>query len=83
MTPSLICAVIWLVAAGLTGLRAARPGHWALAGALIAAGVPLSGWITVQNGPWIGLAMLLAGALVLRWPPSAPRRDRRLLPPGE
>ena len=33
-----------------------------------ALGVPLLGYVTYQNGPWIGLLVLVAGMSVLRWP---------------
>ena len=36
--------------------------------ALIAVGVPILGYVTYQNGPWIGLAVLLGGMSLLRWP---------------
>ena len=35
---------------------------------LIAVGVPLLGYVTYQNGPWVGLLVLMAGMSVLRWP---------------
>ena len=43
-----------------------EPGwpHWAL----IAVGIPLVGYVTYENGPWIGLLVLAAGMSVLRWP---------------
>ena len=41
---------------------------WRRAYVLIAVGVPLLGWVTYENGPWIGLICLAAGVSVLRWP---------------
>jgi hypothetical protein len=35
---------------------------------LIAIGVPLLGWTTYEAGPYVGLALLAAGASILRWP---------------
>jgi len=35
---------------------------------LIAAGVPLLGYVTYENGPWVGLLVLAAGSSMLRWP---------------
>jgi len=47
--------------------------------ALIAAGIPLLGWVTWQNGPLWGMLALAGGAMMLRWPvvPLARRLWRR------
>lgn len=58
----------WLIAANVLALLPSRDNHWARAYGLIAIGVPLLGYITYTNGPWIGMAFLIAGASVLRWP---------------
>lgn len=58
----------WLVLANVLALLPSRDNHWARAYALIAAGIPLLGYITYTNGPWIGLAFLIAGCSILRWP---------------
>ncbi|MGR3408024.1 DUF2484 family protein, partial [Roseovarius indicus] len=34
----------------------------------IAAGIPILGYVTYQNGPWWGLAVLVAAMSILRWP---------------
>lgn len=68
MTPSLIAAFLWAVGANLAAMLPSRRNHWPAALVLIATGVPLLGWLTYQNGPWVGLLALLAGASVLRWP---------------
>lgn len=68
MTTSLVFAFIWLVAANVMGMIPSKDNHWRRAYALIAIGVPLLGWVTLQNGPWIALVVLAAGASVLRWP---------------
>jgi hypothetical protein len=68
MTPSLIAALLWLVLANLLAMVPSRDNHWRRAYVLIALGVPILGLVTLQNGPWVGLAMLLAGMSVLRWP---------------
>ena len=68
MTPSLALALVWFIAANGLAMIPSRDGHWARAYALIALGVPLAGWVTYQNGPWVGLVVLAAGASVLRWP---------------
>ncbi|PKQ11650.1 MAG: hypothetical protein CVT70_12985 [Alphaproteobacteria bacterium HGW-Alphaproteobacteria-1] len=68
MTPSLIAALLWLVLANLLAMVPSRDNHWRRAYMLIALGVPILGLVTLQNGPWVGLIILLAGMSVLRWP---------------
>jgi hypothetical protein len=64
----LALACLWLIAANVTGMLPSRDHHWRAAYVLIAVGIPLLGWVTYQNGPLWGLALLAAGASVLRWP---------------
>lgn len=59
---------LWIIAANVLALVPSRDNHWTRAYVLIAIGIPLLGWITYANGPFIGLAFLLGGASVLRWP---------------
>lgn len=68
MSLSLLCALLWLIAANVMGMLPSKDNHWRRAYILIALGVPLLGWLTVQNGPWIALLFLAAGMSVLRWP---------------
>ena len=68
MTLSLIAAALWLVVANVLAMIPSNDNHWRRAYVLIALGVPLVGWVTYQNGPWIALAVLAAGMSVLRWP---------------
>lgn len=68
MTFSLTLALVWLVLANILALLPSRDNHWSRAYLLIALGVPLLGYVTYENGPWIGLLLLAAGASVLRWP---------------
>jgi len=68
MTPSLIFVAVWLILANVLAMLPSKDNHWRRAYILIAAGVPLLGWVTLQNGPWIGLLVLAAGMSVLRWP---------------
>ncbi len=68
MTASLVLACLWVVAAALAAMLPSRRGHWPAAWALAAVGVPLLGLVTYQNGPWIGLVAMFAGASILRWP---------------
>lgn len=67
MTGSLISACLWALAATAVALGPRR-FHWPAAWALIAAGVPIVGWVTYQNGPILGLLVLAGGLSVLRWP---------------
>lgn len=68
MTASLISAALWALVANLIALTPSRRGHWPAAWALIAAGIPIVGWVTWANGPFLGLLVLAAGASMLRWP---------------
>ena len=68
MTLSLILALVWLVVANLLAMIPSTDNHWRRAYMLIAIGIPLLGFVTFQNGPWIGLIVMAMGASILRWP---------------
>ena len=68
MSTSLILAFVWFIIANVLAMVPSRDNHWRRAYVLIALGVPLIGYVTYENGPWLGLAVLAAGASVLRWP---------------
>lgn len=68
MPLSLTLAFLWIVTACIGALIPSRRHHWPFAYALIAVGVPLLGFVTYQNGPWVGLFAMFAGASILRWP---------------
>lgn len=68
MSLSLILAFLWAIAANVLAMIPSRDNHWRRAYALIAVGVPILGYVTYQNGPWIGFAVLLGGMSLLRWP---------------
>ncbi|MGQ3486615.1 DUF2484 family protein [uncultured Roseovarius sp.] len=68
MSLSLVLAFLWAIAANVLAMIPSRDNHWRRAYALIAVGVPILGYVTYQNGPWIGLAVLLGGMSLLRWP---------------
>ena len=68
MTLSLALACLWAVTANLAAMVPSRRNHWPAAWVLIAAGIPLLGFVVMQNGPWIGLMVLAAGVSILRWP---------------
>ncbi|KGM88380.1 MAG: DUF2484 family protein [Roseovarius sp.] len=68
MTVSLVLACLWALAANLLAMMPSRNHHWRRAYLLMALGVPILGFVTWQNGPWIGLMVMAAGMSVLRWP---------------
>lgn len=68
MSWSLVCACLWVVVTNVVGMLPSRDQHWRAAYILIAVGIPLLGWVTWAEGPWIGLLFLAAGASMLRWP---------------
>ncbi|SDW26872.1 Protein of unknown function [Celeribacter indicus] len=68
MPISLVLSFVWAIVANVTAMLPSRRGHWPAAGVLVALGVPLVGFVTYEMGPWVGLAVLAAGASVLRWP---------------
>ncbi|WP_120501864.1 DUF2484 family protein [Roseovarius sp. EL26] len=68
MTLSLVLACVWGVVANVIGVLPSRDNHWRVAYGLIAIGIPLVGFVTYQNGPWLGLFVLAAGMSILRWP---------------
>ncbi len=68
MTLSLILALVWALAANVLAMIPSKDNHWTRAYILIGIGIPLLGYVTYQNGPWVGLLVLCAGISVLRWP---------------
>lgn len=68
MTTSLILACIWAIVANILAVTPSKDNHWTRAYILIAVGIPILGYVTYENGPWWGLAVLLAGMSMLRWP---------------
>jgi hypothetical protein len=68
MSWPLALACVWAIVANLIAMLPSKDHHWRAAYALIAVGIPLVGWVTWTEGPWIGLIVLAAGCSVLRWP---------------
>ncbi|MEQ8897423.1 MAG: DUF2484 family protein [Roseovarius sp.] len=68
MNLSLLLACAWAVAANLAAMVPSRDNHWGRAYVLIVVGIPILGYVTYQNGPWWGVAVLVAGMSILRWP---------------
>ncbi len=65
---SLVSACVWLLVVNIRAMFSSRDHHWRFAYAMIVLGIPILGWVTYENGPWIGLLVLLAAASILRWP---------------
>ncbi len=68
MSLSLVLACFWGLGANLAAMFPSRDNHWRLAYLLIAVGIPILGYVTFQNGPWVGFLVMLAGMSMLRWP---------------
>lgn len=68
MNISLILAACWAIIANILAMVPSNDNHWRRAYFLIAVGIPILGYVTYQNGPWWGVAVLVAGMSILRWP---------------
>ena len=68
MSLPLVLALLWLVAANVTGMVPSKRKHWPQAYVLIALGLPILVWVFAVHGPWITLAILVAAGSILRWP---------------
>ena len=68
MTVSLILACLWALVANVLAMTPSKDYHWRNAYILIGLGIPLLGFVTWENGPWIGLIVMVAAMSVLRWP---------------
>lgn len=68
MNLSIALAALWGISANVLAMIPSKDNHWTRAYVLIAVGIPILGYVALQNGPWIGLIVLAAGMSVLRWP---------------
>ncbi|NPD13829.1 DUF2484 family protein [Xinfangfangia sp. D13-10-4-6] len=68
MTLPLILGCLWLVLANVIAMFPTRDKHIRAGMVLAVVGIPLLGWITWSNGPLWGLAFLIGGASIMRWP---------------
>ena len=68
MSLPIILGLLWLITANVIAMFPSRDHHWRNAYTLIAIGMPILGWITYENGVFLGLMFLAGGASVLRWP---------------
>jgi hypothetical protein len=68
MNLSFILACGWALTANVLAMTPSKDFHWRNAYILIAIGIPLLGFVIWENGPWIGLLVLIAAMSILRWP---------------
>ncbi len=68
MSFSLFLTCCWAIIANVIAMTPSKDHHWRNAHILIALGIPIVGYVTVQHGPWVGLLVLAGGCSVLRWP---------------
>lgn len=68
MTNSMILAALWFIATNIVAMFPSRDKHWRFAYVMIAVGIPILGYVTYENGPWVGLLVLVAAMSILRWP---------------
>ena len=68
MSISLTLVCLWAVIANVIAMTPSKDNHWRNAYVLIAIGIPILGYVTMQHGPWVGLLALGAGCWMLRWP---------------
>lgn len=68
MSWGLGAAFVWLIVANVVAMLPSRDNHWTFAYVLIAVGIPILGWVTLEHGPIWGMVLLAAGTSVLRWP---------------
>jgi hypothetical protein len=68
MSISLVLACVWALVANVLAMTPSKDYHWRNAYILIGIGIPLLGFVTLENGPLVGLVVLIAAMSVLRWP---------------
>ncbi len=68
MSPSLLAACLWALAANLIAMTPSKDHHWRNAYILISVGGPIVLWVAWSHGLWIGLLVFAGGCSVLRWP---------------
>ena len=67
MSISLVLACVWALVANVLAMTPSKDYHWRNAYILIGIGIPLLGFVTLENGPLVGLVVLIAAMSVLRW----------------
>ncbi|MEZ8015248.1 MAG: DUF2484 family protein [Ascidiaceihabitans sp.] len=67
MTVSLILVCLWALVANVLAMTPSKDYYWRDVYILIGLGIPLLGYVTWENNPWIGLIVMVAAMSVLRW----------------
>ena len=67
MTVSLILVCLWALVANVFAMTPSKDYYWRNVYILIGLGIPLLGYVTWENNPWIGLIVMVAAMSVLRW----------------
>jgi len=67
MTVSLILVCLWALVANVLAMTLSKDYYWRDVYILIGLGIPLLGYVTWENNPWIGLIVMVAAMSVLRW----------------
>lgn len=68
MSAPLVLALVWLIVVNVRGMFPSRDHHWRFAYVMMALGVPILGWIWLEQGIWYVLVVLALAAWVMRWP---------------
>ena len=68
MSISLVLVCVWALVANVLAMTPSKDYHWRNAYILIGIGIPLLGFVTFENGPSIGLVVLIAAMSMLLWP---------------
>lgn len=65
---SIILACLWVLLAQFICLLPSKDKHWRAAYGLMAIGFPILVFVYIENGLFLALIGLAAGASILRWP---------------
>ena len=68
MNISLVLTCFWALVANVLAMTPSKNYDWRNAHILIGIGIPLLGFVTFENGPSIGLVVLIAAMSMLLWP---------------
>ena len=68
MNISFFLACFWALVANVLAMKPSKIYDWRNARSLIGLGIPLLGFVTFENGPSIGLVVLIAAMSMLLWP---------------
>ena len=74
MTVSVVLIALWVLLVLVLALMPRRAALLRAGWILVVSGIPIVGYATWQHGPWVGMAMLGVGVLLLRLPSVRPGR---------